>query len=191
MIRMKDVLLVKLFITVNIDVGVKKDIAGALPAIKARIKQGRFIPTENMHITLLYLGEVERTRLSEVENILATTVKNTNPFELRLEGMGVFPNENNPNILWAGVKGELESLNKLYDKLLGNIKKTDLPYDAKPKYSPHVTLARKIGHGYQKGELQLTSRSWQVNSLELYESISTPNGVQYRQILSKKFTLTK
>lgn len=188
---MKDVLLVKLFITVNIDVGVKKDIAGALPAIKARIKQGRFIPTENMHITLLYLGEVERTRLSEVENILATTVKNTNPFELRLEGMGVFPNENNPNILWAGVKGELESLNKLYDKLLGNIKKTDLPYDAKPKYSPHVTLARKIGHGYQKGELQLTSRSWQVNSLELYESISTPNGVQYRQILSKKFTLTK
>lgn len=162
----------KLFITVNMDNGVKKDIAAALPAIKASIKQGRFVPVESMHITLLYLGEVERARLSEVENILEITANDISPFELRLEGIGVFPNDNNPNILWADVKGKLESLNKLYDKLLDNVKETDLPFDAKPKYSPHVTLARKVGQGYEKGELQLTSRSWLVNSLELYESVS-------------------
>jgi len=179
----------KLFITVNMDSSVKTDIASALPAIRAKIKQGRFVPVENMHITLLYLGEVDKPSLSTVEDILTTTVIGVSPFELRLEGLGVFPNENNPNILWAGVKGELESLNNLYNVLLINIKNTDLPFDANPKYSPHVTLARKIGSGYEKGELQLKSRSWQVNSLELYESVSTTSGVQYRRILSKGFAL--
>lgn len=177
----------RLFITVNMDTDVQDEIMDIIPIIKTNIRQGKYVPKENMHITMLFIGEVEDGQVSTVERVIESAVAGIEPFELWVEDLGVFPNEQKPNILWAGVKGELNSLNKLYDQLLSAIKTTGLPFDAKPKYTPHLTIARKIGTGYQKGAIKLKTMAWTVNSLDLYQSILLPDGVKYQRIFRKSF----
>lgn len=177
----------RLFITVNMSENVKEDLANELPIIKSNYQSGKWVPKENLHITMLFLGEVEKEKLGLVEASMEEAIKGINSFQLWLEGLGVFPNEKNPKILWAGVRGDSDELKKLYSQLLHAAQKKGIPFDAKPHYTPHVTLARKIGSGNIKEEIGLETSKWLVNELELYESIFTPEGVKYQKILTKKF----
>ena len=179
----------KLFVTVNMSTYIKEEIMEIMPQLRSNITEGRFVPMDNLHITMLFLGEVDKEKLSLVEKAMDESIKGIEPFVLMIEGLGVFPNEKHPNILWAGVKGDIVVLNKLYGKLLENIRKLGLPHDAKSSYTPHVTLARKIGDGYQKGEISLKSKKWQVDSLELYESLLSKDGIKYQKLFTKKFII--
>jgi len=175
----------RLFLTVNMDPDVKEEVFKQIPAFKTIVKSGRWVAKENLHITMLFLGEVEKEKLTLVEGVMNKAVKGIDPFNLWIEGIGTFPNEKRPNVLWAGVKGDILELNSLYYQLVAEIGKTELPFDAKPKYTPHVTLARKIDV-FPAG-VELKTKGWQVNSLELYQSTFVPGGVKYQRILEKKF----
>ncbi len=172
----------RLFITVNMSRRAKEKITEVLPTLKAKIRGGKWVIPDNLHITMLFLGEVGEGSLAEVERVMTEAVQGFTPFQLRLEGLGVFPNASRPKILWAGVNGEQDKLNQLYQNLLHQIKKTKLPFDAKPAYTPHVTLARKIGDGFEEGMMDLKTEEWQVDSLELYQSTLKKTGVIYHKI---------
>jgi len=176
----------KVFITVNMDPYIKAEVARQLPSIRSKYSEGKWVPKENWHVTLLYLGEVEDIKLILVQEAMKEAVKGIETFSLKVEGMGVFPNEKNPKILWAGIDGNRRKLNQLYQQIVTAVDKKKLPYDAKPVYKPHLTLARKIKDGLAHKEMKLSSSSWKVDSLGLYQSVSHPTGVQYKKIFAIK-----
>ncbi|OEG00052.1 2'-5' RNA ligase [Vulcanibacillus modesticaldus] len=177
----------RLFITINMSSQVKEEIVNLMPNIKLKFQGGRWVPKENMHITMLYLGEVPDEKLGSVDKAMFEAIKGIDPFELWVEGIGAFPNTKKPNILWAGVQGELKFLIKLYRQLLKEVQNEGLPYDAKPHFKPHLTLARKISTIANDDDIFLKTSSWRVDSLELYQSIFINGGVKYKRLLSKKF----
>lgn len=179
----------RLFITVNMSARVKEEIASVLPSIQLTIPTGKWVAKENWHVTMLFLGEVAAENLALLETAMMKAVKGLMPFQLQIEGLGVFPNERRPNILWAGVNGDLDTLHKLYQQLLQAVAETGLPFDAKPRYTPHLTLARKIAAGIKAETVKPKSTPWQVDAIELYQSISEANGVRYEKVLTKKFTI--
>lgn len=184
---MKGVGMMRLFLTVNMSDSVRDEIGQGIPDIHSHIGKGKWVPKENLHITMLFLGEVERGKLSIIEEVMEEAVDGMKPFHLVVEGLGTFPNPKRPNILWAGVKGDLNDLNRLYQQTIQAIDKTELPFDAKPRYTPHITLARKIEKWFTE-EINLKTSQWEVSALELYESMFSSDGVKYRRVLTKKFT---
>src|SRR4051794_18590310 len=72
--------------------------------------------TSPFHITLAFLGDVEATDLNLVCRATAAAAAALSPFDLRLEGLGAFPNLTRPRVLWLGATGEgvsaLETLRK-------------------------------------------------------------------------------
>lgn len=97
------------------------------------------VETENIHITLMFLGDVEESWLVELTNKI--TQMSFKPFKIEFKGVGVFPNLSKPRVVWAGISKGLEQLNLVYKDLEAKVSGMGFKLDEKG-FSPHVTLAR-------------------------------------------------
>ena len=100
---------------------------------------GRYVPAENYHITLAFLGDVSRERLEEARRVLEACAAGFPAPQLTLDGFSHFGRAQN-GILILRVKSE-PALDALHDALVKALGAQGLPADTGP-FSPHITLAR-------------------------------------------------
>jgi len=98
----------------------------------------RWSPVENLHITTKFIGHLPDERLAEVNSALAS-LSPRQPIEIRIAGLGFFPNAKSPRVFWAGVQGgpALAALAQGTDRALTRFVEPEAR-----AYSPHLTLAR-------------------------------------------------
>jgi 2'-5' RNA ligase len=101
----------------------------------------RWVKSENIHITLKFLGEVEDNRIIEVCRIVEDAVKTTGTFELSVETSGVFPGQGLPVVIWIGVSEGMEFLVKLYHSLEESLYRAGFEKE-KRNFSAHLTIGR-------------------------------------------------
>jgi 2'-5' RNA ligase len=104
-------------------------LCGGLPGV-------RWVPQENFHITLRFLGEVDGGQVHDVDAALAGV--RAPRFSVVLSGVGHFGSGSQIRALWAGVARE-PALQHLHDKVESAVVRAGLPPEGK-KYTPHVTL---------------------------------------------------
>ena len=115
--------------------------AGVVAAL-ARIQQGvpgaRWVPPENMHLSLRFIGEVDGGVFEDlVEALAEVTVP---PFDLEVAGAGHFETKRLPTMLWAGIRPSAE-LTQLQGKVERACRRAGLAPETR-KFAPHITLAR-------------------------------------------------
>ena len=103
----------------------------------------KWVRSENIHLSLKFLGDVEETREPELRTALrraAGTRSEPRPLTLQITGFGVFPDYHRPHVLWAGVTPEpgLELLQHGIEQAFAPL---GFPTEARA-FRPHVTLAR-------------------------------------------------
>ena len=108
-----------------------KEAAGQIP--------GRYVPGENHHITLAFLGDVPQVRVEDARRVLARCAGMHPAPRLTLDGYAYFGRAEN-GILILRVKSD-PPLEALHEALVGALHQADLPADEGP-FSPHITLAR-------------------------------------------------
>jgi 2'-5' RNA ligase len=96
---------------------------------------------EKMHLTLKFLGEVERARVAELSDAAARAADASAPFELSVGGTGAFPPHGPPRVLWLGVEDADGRLARLQRRLEDDCAAAGFPRETRP-FSPHLTLAR-------------------------------------------------
>lgn len=101
----------------------------------------RRVAPKNIHLTLKFLGNVERTRIPALEAALASATKNIAPFELHLHKLGCFPNALRPNNVWVGLEGDLEPAARLAAQIQLECAASGFARDERG-FTPHLTLAR-------------------------------------------------
>lgn len=99
---------------------------------------GRWVPPENFHITLRFLGEVDGRDAHFVDAALAGI--RAPQFPLRLKGVGAFTSGQRVKAVYAGVEKQ-PALQHLHDKVESAVVRAGLAPDGQ-KYTPHVTLTR-------------------------------------------------
>ncbi|MFN8383260.1 MAG: RNA 2',3'-cyclic phosphodiesterase [Anaerolineales bacterium] len=152
----------------------------------------RWVPTQNMHLTLKFLGTISASHLEFLKQLITQTVESHAPFDMQINGIGSFPNSKQARILWAGIHApaELSSLQKSLEA--GT---TRLGYEAEERpFSPHLTLGRVRQNidqtGMQKIRTTLASiqlgniGSARVDSIHLYKSELHSNGSVYTKLFS-------
>ncbi len=166
--------MLRLFIAIAIPAAIKAEIAG----LGRSIPGARPVPDEQMHLTLKFIGEVEGSRLLDIEGALSEISRLQ--FTLSLQGVGTFPPRGTPRVLWVGVQppDNLVALRQAIEKKLGEIA---IPRE-KQKYAPHLTLARLNNsplHHLQQflaGNAFLRTPEFTVTAFNLYKSQLTRNG---------------
>lgn len=98
----------------------------------------RWLRSDQIHLTLRFIGEVDGDIFRDIGEALYEI--DTEPFELSLEGVGVFPARKDPRVLWVGIN-KSESLMHLQKKIESVLVRAGVQPDGR-RFTPHVSIAR-------------------------------------------------
>ena len=169
---------------IGIPIGDK--IKSILPSLKTSIHSSRdiirWIPPENIHLTLSFLGNISD---QDIPNIIQS-LKNCNTFKyfkIKIESTGVFPSVNFPKILWTGISNGVDELTSLQTYIEKSVRKYK-EINRKEKFIPHITIARIRRSRRKIDVLPFLNTVYSpieldINSICLYESILLPVGAKY------------
>lgn len=144
------------------------------------VKGARWQDEDQLHLTLRFIGEVDRHQADDIAAALGT-IRHPG-FEIALSGIGSFDRRGQPVTLWAGVSphDQLKSLHKKVDQA---VQRAGVEPDHRA-YLPHISLARL---NRSAGPIEpllasaggLSSPPFAVDSFRLYESDLSPQGAIY------------
>ena len=144
------------------------------------VKGARWQDEDQLHLTLRFVGEVDRHRADDIAAALGT-IRHP-PFDIAVSGIGSFDRRGQPVTLWAGVSPH-EPLKSLHKKVDQAVQRAGVEPDHRV-YTPHITLARlNRSTGPIAPLLEsvggLSSPRFTVDSFRLYESQLSPKGAIY------------
>uniref|UniRef100_UPI003D1C3853 RNA 2',3'-cyclic phosphodiesterase n=1 Tax=Kroppenstedtia sanguinis TaxID=1380684 RepID=UPI003D1C3853 len=166
----------RFFIAIPLPDVQKEMLAGFCEFLGEQWSFKKWVHPADYHLTVRFLGACSLHQVQVVQQILKKLSFRLQPFRLSLEGIGQFGVPTRPRILWAGVKGDLEELHRLYSDVTQALEPLGYPREKRP-YHPHITLAKKYRlHDFPHQTLDdqlppyLDRSSWTVEELVLYET---------------------
>jgi 2'-5' RNA ligase len=114
------------------------DLRQRLADLSVGLQGARWVPPENFHITLRFIGEAPSHRAEEID--LALAALRGRAFSLTMAGVGTFEKQGRVNTLWAGVERN-PALEHLQGKIDNALQRAGVPTERR-RFAPHVTLAR-------------------------------------------------
>ncbi len=144
----------------------------------------RWQDDEQLHITLRYIGEVERPVAEDIAAMLGQV--HGASFDLSINGVGQFDRgSRHPTALWAGVRPH-DAIRELHHKIDRVIVRAGLEPERRA-YLPHITLARIGGRGaviepWLATHAGLVSEAFAVTHFLLFESHLGREGARYEAI---------
>jgi 2'-5' RNA ligase len=163
----------RLFVAVRPPVAIRNQLLDLMGGVSG----ARWQADEQIHLTLRFIGEVDRHVARDVDAALASV--HHPRFEVTLHGVGAFDRGGEPVTLWAGLRPH-EPLRTLHNKIDQAVARAGVAPDRRA-YVPHITLARlPRGAGPVGGFIErsggISSPLFPVDEFGLYESRLTPEG---------------
>jgi 2'-5' RNA ligase len=137
---------------------------------------GRRVRAENLHCTLVFLGDVDADQRLCVE--AAASEIRARAFALRLDRFGYF---RRPQVAWLGCTATPPALTRLVADLGSGCNACGFPPENRP-YEVHLTIARKVRR--DPGRPPFLAIDWAVDRFALVESVNTDDGVRYQPLRS-------
>lgn len=173
----------RLFVAIDLPAIVKD----SLVRLDPQIRGVRWLPAEQMHLTLSFLGLVEQRTEEKLRDKLSAI--RWSAFFLPLTGVGTFPSRGRPNIIWVGVGTGHPHLFQLHKRVQDAALAAGLEPDLRP-WHPHITLARcrdvsvEAVRPFLKKHADYDAGMIHVESFCLNSSVLTPAGSVYTQELA-------
>ena len=129
------------FIAIELEEEVKDHLAEVQAETQKLCRKGNYVPKDNFHITLHFLGEIEEDDMEYLQDAMYETARRNRPFTLTLDKIGFFP-RGNKGIMWAGLEKSTH-LQRLFSTLEKSLEQQGFARERKG-LSPHITLGREV-----------------------------------------------
>ena len=185
----------RLFVALEIPPTVRENLANFMKQLRPFAPESRWVRPENLHVTLKFIGETPSEKLSVIQSALAA-VRSTQPVTIDFRGLGFFPNEKRPRVLWAGMDPS-PNLKTLAADIERATEKLGIPPEQR-QFSPHLTLARfepprlpERLHTPVQENAQREFGSLAAKEFHLIESKLKPSGAEYTTLESFPFVVAE
>ena len=142
----------RLFIAVNFDNETKRQIIAVQDIIKKETQNGKFTNPDNLHLTLVFLGETAEERLPEIKNAIiqvASDEETNPPVKLTFSKAGFFK-RGGKELWYLGLNNQKTDgetrLKTLQQRLARELLERNFVIDKRP-FNAHITLGREINTG--------------------------------------------
>jgi RNA 2',3'-cyclic 3'-phosphodiesterase len=157
---------VRLFIALNLPTEERRTIHAATSALRS-LDGVRWVSAETLHLTLVFLGELEADATPAVRSALRATARTHPSVSLTLGGVGVFPDARRPRVVWLGAKGG-DGLTALQSDIADAMRDCDIHVDPRP-FRAHITLGRARRSSHTAGHQAANQRSRAIGAARLRE----------------------
>ena len=148
----------------------------------------RWVPSENFHITLRFLGSISEEQEKQVQNCILQACNNQPAFSFELGNFSYFKRRGKPVVVFVDLQ-KIEELTELATQINESLK--NVGFEAIQKFRPHLTLGRikhlkdesvffEVMNNFKETHVQHID----VKEVILYESILHPEGPEYKIIQS-------
>ncbi len=133
----------RIFIGIEFGEELKTRIADLQSDFRKFSIKGKWKYIDNFHLTLKFLGEVEKSKITDITDRLVEVCANKTQFDLNLKEVGYFSGNDSLRVLWLGLGGDIDKLKYLQKEvdnslnILGFVKE-------KRTYKPHITIGQDI-----------------------------------------------
>lgn len=157
----------------------------AIEKLQSELKiKAKPVSKENMHFTLLFLGEISDDMVPKIMEALSSV--SFNPIEMKLIDVGAFPNPRSPRVVWIGVdKDAAKNLVELAVQVEEKLR--PLGFRSDKPFKPHLTIFRikdrmnDISHELNKFRSVEVGHET-ISELKFKKSILTPTGPIYSDL---------
>jgi 2'-5' RNA ligase len=187
---------VRLFVAIEIPAAVRDNLAARICELsklssEATGKPPRWVQAENFHVTLKFIGETPPGTLDAICGALAS-VRANKFVDIKCRGLGFFPDDRHPQVLWAGLDASA-NLSRLAEDIDRALETVGVARE-KRTFTPHLTLARfdpprlpeKL-HGAITAAAASDFGAFRVCEFHLIESKTKPASAEYTTLHSFAF----
>lgn len=178
----------RLFVAAALDEPSRRACAEVAERLRAPGWPARWVPPEQYHLTVAFLGGVPEERLAEIEEAIGQVAVRLAPLEVPLDAVGAFPSPRRPRIAWVGPQRPVPEFGTLCGVVRSAL--VALGFSFEPHNDPHVTLARADGRNPLPA-VPPPQAVVPVDSLTVYESITLPTGARYEPLGRIRLTPSK
>ncbi len=155
----------------------------------------RWVPPENMHLTLKFLGDISPSSVEMLTQMLRAEADSIHCFEIQVSGVGSFPSLKRPRVIYVGIQAPagLEALQHGVESASRR-----LGYESEDRaFSPHLTIGRvrqdvsasdqqKIRQTLENIHIDSLGTA-RVDSVHLFKSELKPSGSVYTKLFTAPF----
>ena len=164
----------------------------AISAVQEHLKQSgagvRWVKPAGIHLTLKFLGSIHPEQVDDIAAVAAQAVRSEPVLALRPVGLGCFPNQRNPRVIWIGLQGDVEKLNQIQVRLENVLEPMGFAREGRT-FHPHLTLGRVKDRRRLQPLIEAMStlelaefNSFDVDEIILYKSDLRPTGAIYTKL---------
>lgn len=167
------------FIALEIPEDCKKQLETVQTRLKELVPEVRLTKSEKLHLTIAFVGEESANLQCKLVEVMKKASLDIKPFSVTPAYLDAFPNLHEPHTFWIGVKGEIDKLMVLRERVKDGLIDLGIEVDER-RYIPHIAIA-KINHQFRlkpsvEAQLQklMLSENFDlisISSLKLFESI--------------------
>lgn len=181
----------RFFIALEIPSGNLADFQAIQNSLHTLIPQARITDLDKIHLTLAFLGEQPdqlKDRLTEIIKDASTEILS---FEVTPAYIDGFPNIHHPQVLWVGVKGDIDKILLIREKVKDGLGNLHLPVDER-RFIPHITIAKLNNKFFVNNNLEVDLEKTmavhfnpiKISSIKLFES-EPQNGLHKHNTLAE------
>ena len=189
---------IRSFIALELPDNVKETVALIIKRLRpAQHRYVKWVAPEGTHLTIKFLGNIYQSQIPQITGIMKTAAAKVPPLNLRLGGLGMFPNEQRPRVIWVALEGNTEPLAAMQRE----IEQALAPMGFAPEnraFTPHLTLGRVRDNASPDDRKEIAvvvkekkidyEANFTLRELSLMKSTLTPTGAIYNRIESAPFT---
>jgi len=185
---------VRSFIAIELPAELKEGLA----QLEAQLKLGKpsavkWVDPSSIHLTLKFLGNIAVDRISAITRAMEEATRELSPFQLKVTGLGGFPNLKRVQVAWVGIGGEVDKLGQLQQRIESSLAPLGFTAESR-RFTPHLTLARlrdraSADERQRFGQLIASTKfeavyTIKVDSINLMRSQLTREGAIYSRLSS-------
>jgi RNA 2',3'-cyclic 3'-phosphodiesterase len=176
---------IRSFVAIELTSNAKEFLAATIQQLRPDGPDVKWVRPEAMHLTLKFLGSVNRDLIPELERSLEPVFRRRKPFEVAIRAIGAFPSPSAPRVVWAGLADPSDALIALAAAVEEVVEPLGFPREKRP-FRPHLTIGRvKSPRRSPQLANAITTRwglkgpSFQADHAILFQSILKPAGAEY------------
>jgi 2'-5' RNA ligase len=180
--------MIRSFIAIDIPQETRDRLAKIQEELKRSRAGVRWVRPGSIHLTLKFLGNVHPAQIDDIAEVAAQVVRDEPVLTLVLAGLGGFPSQRNPRVIWVGIQGDVQRLTGIQARLEQDV----VPLGFAPEqreFRPHLTLGRVKDKRNRQALIDAMAslklpefNSFDVTEIILYKSDLRPTGAIYSKL---------